>query len=94
MPNPYHIFRRKKYRNVNAKGILTIRYDLQSAGKLCHLRGQFKKARTAGIPFALRRVFRRPAKPAASKLYIVLLNNSGFLEIIFFTVITHGIPFI
>ena len=34
-------------------GILTVRYDLQFAGKLHHLRGQFKKAHTDGIPVKL-----------------------------------------
>ena len=29
--------------------ILTVRYDLQFASKLRHLRGQFRKARTDGI---------------------------------------------
>ena len=33
--------------------ILTVRYDLQFLGKLHHLRGQFKKAHTDGIPVKL-----------------------------------------
>lgn len=33
--------------------ILTVRYDLQFASKLRHLRGQFKKARTDGISVKL-----------------------------------------
>ena len=35
------------------QGILTVRYNLQFAGKLRHLRRQLKKARTDGIPVNL-----------------------------------------
>lgn len=49
-----HVFSAGQYMTVmKMQGILTARYDLQFAGKLCHLCGQFKKARTDGIPVKL-----------------------------------------